>query len=98
MSDVRTEDSPPTSGVPGGPSATLRRWLRTPDFWVLLLPFFYYVALIRTEITFGDGPELLVAMYNLGGPHPSGYPLFTMLGIIPSHIPWPSGFWSVAAA
>jgi hypothetical protein len=92
MSEVQPEEETPHEGL----GARFRAWIKTPDFWVLLLPFLYYVALIRTEITFGDGPELLVAMHNLGGPHPSGYPLFTLLGFIPSHLPWVSPFWNVS--
>lgn len=67
------------------------------DFWVLMLPLIFYGLSIRKEITFGDGPELLVAMATLGGPHPSGYPLITLLGsvvtLLPGHI-----FWNVAFA
>ena len=69
---------------------------RRPDFWVFVLPFVYYCALIRTEITYGDGPELLVAAHLLGGAHPSGYPLWTLLSFIPSHLPWSTPFWNVA--
>ena len=74
----------------------VRAMIRTPDFWVFVIPFVYYVALIRFEITYGDGPELLIAAYKLGGPHPSGYPLFTLLGFIPSHLPWATPFWNLA--
>ncbi len=59
--------------------------------WVSVLV--YYASLIRVQFTFGDGPELLTAMYTLGGPHPSGYPLFTMLGFIPAQIGIPSPWW-----
>ena len=68
--------------------------LKTPDFWLVLVSVVFYGSLIRTEITYGDGPELLVAMIRFGGAHPSGYPLFTLLGWIVSHIP--PAFYMVA--
>lgn len=73
---------------------------KTPESrWRLLslvVPLIYFTALIRMEFTFGDGPELLAAAYNLCGPHPSGYPLFTMLGYIPSHLPWLTPYYNMA--
>lgn len=69
--------------------------VKTPDFWVLFLPLLFYGLLIRKEITFGDGPELLVAMANLGGAHPSGYPLFTMIGAVAALLPGYI-YWNVA--
>ncbi len=75
----------------------LREFFRTTDvkiffgIWVSVL--IYYASLIRVQFTFGDGPELLTAMYRLGGPHPSGYPLFTLLGFIPARIGIPSPWW-----
>lgn len=73
----------------------LKRLAKTPDFWIIVIPLIYYGALIRPEITFGDGPELLVAMVRLGGAHPSGYPLFTLLGAVVAQLPgWQ--FWNVA--
>jgi hypothetical protein len=56
----------------------------------------YYAAIIPTEITFGDGPELLVAAHNFGVPHPSGYPLFSVLGAAISRLPGFTPFFHVA--
>jgi hypothetical protein len=61
-----------------------------------LVPFLWFAALIRVKFTYGDGPELLLAAKNLGGAHPSGYPLWTVLAHIPAQIPWPSPFWVTA--
>lgn len=69
---------------------------KTPDSWVFLIPFVYYAVLTRFEITYGDGPELLTAAHALGVPHPSGYPLWTLLGHLPSHFPVGTPFWNVA--
>lgn len=62
----------------------------------VLVPLIFFSTLIRLKFTFGDGPELLTAAYLLCGPHPSGYPLFTMLGFIPSHLPWLTPFYNMA--
>ncbi len=62
-------------------------------FWICVSVLAYYASLIRVQFTFGDGPELLTAMYRLGGAHPSGYPLFTLLGFIPARIGIPSPWW-----
>ena len=78
----------------------IRETLTDPAARMPLVLFFgsliYYAALIRVQFTFGDGPELLTAMIRLGGAHPSGYPLFTMLGVIPSWIGIPSPWWLVS--
>jgi len=47
-----------------------------------------YALLIPHGITYGDGPELLTALLNLGVAHPSGYPLFSILGLLPARLPW----------
>lgn len=59
----------------------------------LFVPFFYYVSMVRIRYTFGDGPELMTAAKTFGISHPSGYPLWTLLAMIPGHIPWPSAYW-----
>ena len=76
----------------------IHRAIQSPEFLVFVVTLIAYTALIRTEITYGDGPELLTAAYMLGGPHPSGYPLFTMLGYIPSHLPVFTPFFNLAFA
>ncbi len=66
-------------------------------FWsAVLLPLAYYLAMIPLRFTFGDGPELLVAMLRGGVAHPSGYPLYTLLGRGVGHLPWATPHWNVA--
>ena len=50
----------------------------------LLLPLLCFIPLIPLGAPPGDGAELLTAMYRFGVAHPSGYPLFTLLGAIAS--------------
>ncbi|HEX4638492.1 MAG TPA: DUF2723 domain-containing protein [Chthoniobacterales bacterium] len=46
----------------------------------------YFLTAAR-DIVVGDTPELITAAATLGVPHPSGYPLFTMLGHLFSLLP-----------
>jgi len=39
-----------------------------------------YVRTLAPGLTYGDGGDLTVAAYQLGVPHPPGYPLYTLLG------------------
>lgn len=61
-----------------------------------IVPFVMYIPLLSFEFTIGDGPELLIAIINLGGAHPSGYPLLTMLGYIPAHFPLGTPYFNVS--
>ena len=54
---------------------------------MVLIPLMLYLPLLHLEITYGDGPELLMAILNFGGAHPSGYPLLMLLGKLVAHIP-----------
>lgn len=65
---------------------------------VTLVPLIYYATVIRWKFTFGDGPELLAAAYNMGNSHPSGYPLWTLLSWLPAHLPGISPYWNVSFA
>lgn len=54
-----------------------------PDLVAFLLGLIALTVYIRTlapNIVFGDGAELTVAAYQLGVAHPTGYPLYTLLG------------------
>jgi hypothetical protein len=44
------------------------------------LAFVVYVATLAPTVHDGDGPELTLAALELGVPHPTGYPLYTLLG------------------
>ncbi|MFW6286382.1 MAG: protein O-mannosyl-transferase family [Candidatus Sumerlaeota bacterium] len=55
--------------------------LAWPLVLVVLLGFLYFSTLCPT-IYPGDGPELTSAAWCLGIPHPTGYPLFMVLGFL----------------
>lgn len=46
------------------------------------------VTSLSTTIPPGDGAELATAAVRLGVAHPSGYPLFTLLGHAATRLPW----------
>lgn len=46
-----------------------------------------YVLTLFPSITFLDSGELAAVSYSFGVPHPTGYPLFLVIGWLVSHIP-----------
>ncbi len=46
-----------------------------------------YILTLFPSITFLDSGELAAVSYTFGVPHPTGYPLFLIIGWIVSHIP-----------
>lgn len=59
-----------------GRPRTLAAWT-----WLLALGLLgIYLPTLATGATFTDGPEITVAIHRLGVIHPTGYPLFTLLG------------------
>lgn len=55
--------------------------------------YFFFVVLyihnISQDIFGGDAGDLVASSYVGGVPHPPGYPLFTALGLLLSHLPLP---------
>jgi hypothetical protein len=45
-----------------------------------LVAFIVYLATLTPSISWGDSPELTAAAYQLGIPHPTGYPVYMLLG------------------
>jgi hypothetical protein len=59
-------------------------------FWMLLsflVPLMVYVVTLAPTVTFIDSGELATACYQLNTAHPTGYPLFTLLGRLFTLIP-----------
>ena len=50
--------------------------------FLFYLTFFVYVHNLSPSVYGGDSGDLLSAAITKGVPHPSGYPLFTILGIL----------------
>lgn len=53
----------------------------------VLFSFFIYVITLHPSITFMDSGELAAVCYTFGIAHPTGYPLYLILGYIFSHFP-----------
>ncbi len=52
-----------------------------------LCAFAVYMATLSPTVNFIDSGELAAVSYTLGIAHPTGYPLFTLLGWLWSHLP-----------
>ncbi|MCI0449956.1 MAG: DUF2723 domain-containing protein [Chlorobi bacterium] len=54
-----------------------------------LVCFFIYIITLHPSVGFIDCGELAAACYTFGVPHPTGYPLFLLIGFVFSHLPLP---------
>ncbi|MBI4744790.1 MAG: DUF2723 domain-containing protein [Actinobacteria bacterium] len=52
-----------------------------------LITFAVYLKTTAPTILFGDRADLILAIYHLGIPHPTGYPLYIMIGKLFSLLP-----------
>ncbi len=57
-------------------------WRRRLSYFLLLIPLIIYIITASRTLPWSDGTEFYVAIRNLGIPHPSGYPLFLLIGRI----------------
>ena len=57
-------------------------------FIILIFILLIYLHNLTRDIYAGDIGDLVTAAYVFGIPHPPGYALFTILGVITSHIPF----------
>jgi len=51
--------------------------------------FIIYLITLHPSVGFIDCGELAAVCYTFGVPHPTGYPLFLMIGFVFSHLPLP---------
>ena len=68
----------------------LKLLVSSPSFVAFLVALFSFVVYLRTlapGVTFIDSGELATVVYHLGIAHPTGYPLFTLIGWMFSHLP-----------
>lgn len=75
------------------PSAfSCRAPIRGSAPWAPLLAFsvpaVVYFATAARGLVWGDGPELAAVAASLGVAHPTGYPLFTLVGHVVCLLPW----------
>src|SRR4030042_2709315 len=54
---------------------------------IFLLTFIIYVKNLSPTVFGGDSGDFLTAILTNGVPHPSGYPLYTMIGILFNNFP-----------
>ena len=55
-------------------------YVRSLNFLAFFLPFIIYIYTLNPKIGFIDAGELITVCKTLGIAHPTGYPLFTILG------------------
>jgi tetratricopeptide (TPR) repeat protein len=60
---------------------------------VFILALSIYLATLCPSVYVGDSGDFITASYTLGVAHPSGYPLYSILGKIFSMIPYGSVAW-----
>lgn len=68
-----------------------KKLLEKESLWMLLsfiVSFVVYVITLAPTVTFIDSGELATACYRLNTAHPTGYPLFTLLGRLFTIIPF----------
>lgn len=79
----------PDDGLAMKSMKTWPPWLAAILF---LLAFCVYLLTLAPSITWqhggDDGGDLITATYNLGIPHPTGYPVYVMVGKLFTLLPW----------
>ena len=68
------------------PAGFLKAWIAPIAVGIAALAV--YVATLAPTVPTGDSGELITASYIGGVAHPPGYPLFTMIGWVATHL-WP---------
>ncbi len=68
---------------------SMRKWLFLFAFLTFLIPFSFYFVTTNPWVTFTDNGELIGVCVRLGIAHPTGYPLFALLGYLWHLLPLP---------
>ena len=55
--------------------------------FVFFVSYSIYLLVLPSTVTFGDSGDFITSAYVLGIPHPSGYPLYTLINHLFSYIP-----------
>src|SRR5580765_7791920 len=56
-------------------------------FFVFLVSFIVYLQTMAPSVPFIDGGELATVCATLGIAHPTGYPIFCLIGYLFAHLP-----------
>ena len=73
----------------------MQRFLSSPIFgavFVFLISFIVYLQTMAPSVPNIDGGELATVCATLGIAHPTGYPLFTLIGYLFAHLPIAGGY------
>jgi len=63
--------------------------------FIILIPGFIYILTLSPSIYLDDSAEFVTASLTLSIPHPSGYPLYTLLGKLFSFLPFSTPVWRI---
>jgi tetratricopeptide (TPR) repeat protein len=76
-------------------AGNLTHFFKREDWWAAAATFLFstwiFLRNMAPEVTLQDSGELVTGAFNLGVPHPPGYPLWALLGYIWSHVVVPFG-------
>lgn len=72
------------------PLALIERWERYVPWLLTALATLLYLLTMSPSVGHTDAGELSAVAYTFGVAHPTGYPLFTLLGYLFSHLPFGS--------
>src|SRR5215211_5880502 len=75
---LETRERPAKAGRTGW--TAIRTSHRVIALLVGLIAFYVYWRTVAVSIAWGDSPELTAAAFQAGVPHPTGYPLYMLLG------------------
>ena len=94
---AKSQSKPGSSSEPAATgNISSRHWIVAGGLFALT-QLFYTLTLFPT-VTYGDNGSLITAAYTLGIPHPPGYPLYTLVANLFSHIPFGSVAWRINLA
>lgn len=86
MDALPNEDHLARPGAEGRFQWVRRGW---PELALAIALFVLYAPSLSRGVTFSDGPEISTAIVTLGVIHPTGYPIFTVLGHLFTRLPLP---------
>ncbi len=86
----RRERAQRAGPAPGDRASYLRAIPAAASVLAGLIALVAYATTLHPSLPTGDSGELISAAYVLGIAHPPGYPLYTLLGYVVTHLPFAS--------